>query len=197
MMGAHNMKTSRTPMRCRSQSRGVSLIIVLVMMVIIGITAATSMRSATSEQRVTNNIRMEATAQQYAEAALRFCEAQMRILPDTGRLAQFATATLQAAASNVVPVFPATHPSNWENPANWTATGVVTGRHTLVDADIGDNTTNKPAVKPQCLVEFQTRGAFAFTVVTARGFSPDYVANGDGTTKQGAVVWLQSIINAR
>lgn len=162
------------------------------MMVVIGITAATAMRTATSEQRATNNMRMEGTAQQYAEAALRFCEAQMR-LATAARMPRFQTATLQLSASNAAAV----PPSNWETTANWTNVDPVAGRYTLVDADIGDALTNKPAVKPQCLVEFQTRGAFAITVITARGFSPDYVANVDGTTKQGAVVWLQSLINAQ
>ncbi|MEN9438164.1 MAG: PilX N-terminal, partial [Pseudomonadota bacterium] len=62
----------------RHSQRGVSLVIVLVMMIIIGITAATAMRSATSEQRATNNMRMATTASQYAEAALRFCENELK-----------------------------------------------------------------------------------------------------------------------
>jgi hypothetical protein len=44
----------------------------------------------------------------------------------------------------------------------------------------------------------QTVGSptFTITVVTARGFSPDYARDGAGNTTNGAVVWLQSIINA-
>ena len=50
---------------------GVSLIIVLIMLVIIGLTSAAAMRNATSGEKVTNNIRLQNLAQQYAEAALR------------------------------------------------------------------------------------------------------------------------------
>ena len=56
---------------------GVSLIIVLIMLVIIGLTSAAAMRNATSGEKVTNNIRLQNLAQQYAEAALRYCEAEM------------------------------------------------------------------------------------------------------------------------
>ena len=66
----------RTP---KSAESGISLIIVLILVVVIGITASSAMRSATNGQRVTNNVRMDNMAQQYAEAALRFCEAQMAI----------------------------------------------------------------------------------------------------------------------
>lgn len=70
------MQTPRKPFANKRASRGISLIIVLIMLVIIGITGATAMRTATSEQRATNNLRMETIAQQYAEAALRICEGQ-------------------------------------------------------------------------------------------------------------------------
>ena len=56
---------------------GVSLIIVLIMLVIIGLTSAAAIRNATSGEKVTNNIRLQNLAQQYAEAALRYCEAEL------------------------------------------------------------------------------------------------------------------------
>ena len=59
--------------------RGVSLLIVLIMLVIIGLTSAASLRSASSNERISNNFRMHALAEQYAEAALRYCETQLTL----------------------------------------------------------------------------------------------------------------------
>ena len=42
---------------------GISLIIVMVMVVIIGITSAAAIRNATTGERSTNNIRMQGLAQ--------------------------------------------------------------------------------------------------------------------------------------
>ena len=173
---------------------GMSLIVVLIMLVIIGITAASAMRSATSEQRATNNLRMESTAQQYAEAALRYCETQLG-LPTGSRVA-----TLR---SNVIPTTTFAL-SGWEHTPTWTgALGRASATRTIVDPD---NTLNilstagitvLPRKNPECVVETQSRGSptFQMTVVTARGFSSDYTADGSGNTTGGSVVWLQSIIN--
>lgn len=187
------MKTLIVPSAGARSSRGVSLIIVLIMLVIIGITAATAMRTATSEQRATNNLRVEATAQQYAEAALRFCEAEM----------QKATAARLVQFRSPIPTSTAASP-NWETVVNWTAVADPAGRYTLTAGQVSDLATNAPLTLPQCMFELQTRpvaaavpDVFTVTVITARGFSTDYARNaGTGETTQGAVVWLQSIINA-
>jgi type II secretory pathway pseudopilin PulG len=187
------MQTLKYPLAFRRANQGISLIIVLVMLVIIGITAATAMRTATSEQRATNNMRMETVAQQYAEAALRICEGQMKL----------ASASRFAAFRSPLPVSP-TLPADprWRTPANWIAVTPPSGRYDLSANDnIYDSNNNPPTTYPQCLVELQTVPAtptpFTITVITARGFSPDYARNaGTGETTQGAVVWLQSIVNA-
>jgi type IV pilus assembly protein PilX len=175
--------TSRGPRK----SRGVSLIIVLILMIIIGITASTAMRNATSEQRATNNQRMEATALQYAEAALRFCEAQMKLPPSTR-----SALTLQGTIPG--PLAPGPTTSGWEDPLTWTgALGRASSTRTVVPNNvIQDSALNTvlPTRNPECVVETQTGGA---TVITARGFSTDYQADGPtGQTIRGAVVWVQS-----
>jgi Tfp pilus assembly protein PilX len=184
------MTSSKSPLRRHVKSRGISLIIVLIMLIIIGITASSAMRSATSEQRVTNNARMEGTAQQYAEAGLRYCEGQFAIATALRSEARLQTANIVATPLG------ANTPSAWENVANWAAGSAILV--TVPAGVVSDGNTPVPATLPQCLAELQTMGnpPFTVTVITARGFSPDYAANGDGTTKQGAVVWLQSIINA-
>lgn len=169
-------------------SQGISLIIVLIMLIIIGITAATAMRSATSEQRATNNQRMEATALQYAEAALRFCENQMRA--DSASRVD----TLQTEKIGDATTFgPST--SGWEDPKTWTGPdGRKSATRTTVPDEVIQNATDTvlPKKSPECVVENMTDYGI---VITARGFSPDYDADADGQTKQGAVVWLQSITN--
>jgi hypothetical protein len=189
------MQTLKYSLVFKRANQGISLIIVLIMLVIIGITAATAMRTATSEQRATNNMRMESAAQQYAEAALRICEGQMK-LSTASRAPAFRT---PLPASPTPPAVPA---SRWETPANWIAVTPPAGRYDLSANDnIYDANNNPPTTYPQCLVELQTIPAtptsFTITVITARGFSPDYARNaGTGETTQGAVVWLQSIVNA-
>jgi len=54
-----------------ARRQGASLIIVLVMLVVIGLTSAASLRNASSNERVSHNFRMHWLAEQYAEAALR------------------------------------------------------------------------------------------------------------------------------
>ncbi|MBL0245715.1 MAG: hypothetical protein IPQ22_17595 [Rhodoferax sp.] len=161
----------------------------MIMLVIIGITGATAMRTATSEQRATNNLRMETIAQQYAEAALRICEGQMK-LATASRLAAFQSPPASTQAS-----------PRWVTAANWTAVTAPAGRYDFTASDnIYDANNNPPNTYPQCMVELQTipaAASFSITVITARGFSPDYARNaGTGATTQGAVVWLQSIVNA-
>lgn len=195
----------------KTAQQGISLIIVLILVVVIGLTASSAMRSATSSQRVTNNLRMESMAQQYAEAALRFCEAQM-LLPNGARLANLQTGipgTLVPQVNTTVGNVPA-----WLNPVSWTgapATPVVAAtphaaatRVTLTAGQISSGvSTYVPATLPECIVEQQTLpgppgppAPFTVIVVTARGFSTDYQRDVNGNTTNGSVVWLQSILNA-
>lgn len=184
------MEIHLNPRPRRHANQGISLIIVLVMLVIIGITGATAMRTATSEQRATNNIRMEVIAQQYAEAALRICEGQMKLT----------SLSRNAAFQSPLPSSTAATP-RWQTASNWTAVS-LTGRYDFSSSDnVYDANNNPPTTYPQCLVELQTIPAsptpITMTLITARGFSPDYARDSaTGKTTKGAVVWLQSIVNA-
>lgn len=187
-MGDTTMTTFNPSSAHRRHNRGVSLIIVLIMMIIIGITAATAMRSATSEQRATNNMRVEASALQYAEAALRYCENEMKKSPASR------PSTLQTAS-----IYTSTGPgptvSGWGDPATWTgSSGRASASRTEVpDSVIQDSTdTVLPNQNPECVVENMSGYGM---VITARGYSPDYAKDGSGITTSGAVVWLQSITN--
>jgi len=160
------------PGRC-VPARGFSLIVAMLMLAIIGLASAAIMRNATSAEQVAANNRLQTQANQFAQAALRFCENQLTLAP----------------ALRSVPLFPAASPAAWTPSADWTAGGAHMA-HTLVATDLAG--TVAPAVAPQCMVE-ATALANVFTV-TARGFSPDFTAAANGVTRGGAVVWLQSTL---
>ena len=178
--------------------KGVSLVIVLILLVVIGLTAASAMRGATSSQRVTNNVRMDNLAQQYAEAALRFCEGQLQ-LADAARVNTLKVAVIPAVDMTIV------NPQGaWEQAVSWTGAagaGGASSTRTALNASqysTAGISSIVPAQPPECVAETQTLAGsptFTVTVVTARGFSPDYARDGAGNTTSGAVVWLQSILN--
>ena len=178
----------------RNDEKGISLIIVLIMMVVIGLTAAAAMRNATSSQRATNNARVESLALQYAEAALRYCEGQLQ-LASTARVNSLKDAVIPTSTFTV---------SAWEQTISWTGiagSGGASSTRTSPPAaqySTAGVSSNVPTRAPECIAELQTLGSptFTATVVTARGFSPDYAADATtGQTTRGAVVWLQSILN--
>lgn len=171
---------------------GVSLIIVLIMLVIIGLTSAAAMRNATSGEKVTNSIRLQNLAQQYAEAALRYCEAEM-LKVDADRVA-----TLVEANIITTPVETADAATGWGQAASWTgAGGIAATKTTLPEGRVkSQDRSFRPSRLPECVVERQglADGSLAY-VITARGFSPGYTAHAvSGVTTAGSVVWLQSTI---
>lgn len=181
------MKAPVVAFRRRTDARGVSLIIVLIMLVVIGLTGAASIRGAISTEKVVNNLRVEAQAQQYAEAGLRFCEAQMS-MPSGSRTAvvlrdQSLTPTVSITAAS------------WQQTSTWLTTPTLVFTLNQDDVYNATNSTQAPPQRPQCLVDRVTlsNGSVSY-VVTARGFSLDYSADGSGRTTSGSVVWLQSIL---
>jgi type IV pilus assembly protein PilX len=179
------------------KSSGFSLIVVLIMLVVIGLTAASAMRGATASQKVTNNVRMDNLAQQYAEAALRYCEGQLQ-LADAARVNSLKVAVIPTVDMTVVGTTPA-----WQNVVSWTGaagSGAASATRTSLPQtqySTAGLSSITPVKAPECVAEIQTVGvpSFSVTVVTARGFSPNYTADGAGNTTAGSVVWLQSIIN--
>jgi Tfp pilus assembly protein PilX len=156
---------------------------------------------------VTNNVRMDNVAQQYAEAALRYCEAQLRLkgtcIAGDAVGVTCRVATLQTAVPiPLVDMTVAGTVGAWENPLSWTAGpggGGAASTRTVLGANqySSGSSSYAPARAPECVVERQTMGAtpFIVAVVTARGFSPDYQSDNSGNTTHGAVVWLQSLLN--
>lgn len=174
----------------RRQS-GISLVIVLMLLVIIGITSAAAIRSAVTDQKVVNNMRSETLAQNYAEAALRFCETELT-KASADRIAtlqefNITTTTFAMAASPL-----------WNQASSWSAVGGAASLTVIpLSAVRSTDSSANPSRLPECMVERQEleAGGFAY-VITARGFSFDYQANTTtGITEAGSVVWLQSILS--
>lgn len=169
-----------------------SLIVVMIMLVIIGLTSAAAIRGASSSEQATNNIRMQNLAQQYAEAALKYCEAELA-KSDEDRVA-----SLQDA--RIVLTSPANTKNDlwaWNQAAVWSGrTGAGQSRTVVPEASIHSTDSSfKPSRAPECVVEKLTLADLSTPyAVTARGFSLDYAADASGRTTAGSVVWMQSIV---
>ena len=170
-----------------------SLIIVLIMVVVIGLTSAAAIRNATSGEKLTDNIRLQNLAQQYAEAALRFCEAELS-KADSARVATLAEANIIETAAGA-----ADAATGWGQSATWLGTGGAAASLTTVPEAAISSTDSafRPTTRPQCVVERQLMAdANVAYVITARGFSPGYTADSaTGRTLSGSVVWLQSMVS--
>ena len=176
--------------KSRAAQRGVSLIIVLIMLGVIALMSSATLRNASSNERISNNFRMQVLAQQYAEAALRYCETQL-MLADTSRVETLKEANLVVASGSASPA--------WRRRASWTGTsGPMAGaasRTTVPEAVVvSSDSSFKPGQLPECVVEKQAVEGGVVYVITARGFSPDYTADARGFTVTGSVLWLQTLV---
>ena len=174
-----------------ARRKGASLIIVLVMLVVIGLTSAASLRNASSNERVSHNFRMHWLAEQYAEAALRYCQSQL-LLADAQRVSSLQEAALMPISAGA---------TGWANPQTWSGSGGAFASLTSVAQSFIESSDSAfvPQRLPQCVVERQALpllqngvsvGSADVYVITARGFSPDYRESLPGA-RSGAVVWLQ------
>ena len=160
----------------RSAQRGVSLIIAMVMLVVIGFVSVAIMRNATSSDQVAMSNRLQTQASLYAQAALQFCEAQI----------------LLSAGTSPVKIQIHPDPQAWTVKDNWLKT--QGGVYQLKTTDLPS--ANTPAHLPQCVIETDSVNKSLY-IVTARGFSNDFDFDAtSGATKAGSVVWLQSQVLA-
>jgi type IV pilus assembly protein PilX len=156
------------------RERGVSLIVAMLALVLIGLASTAIMRDAVSGDQVVTNGRLLVQAHQYAQVALRFCERQAALPP----------------ATRAVAILDARVPPAWAQPAQW-MDGPAMRAHVLAADD--DSSPIRPRVAPRCMVEATAQPGI-FTV-TARGFSPDFIVDpASGLARSGAVVWLQSTV---
>jgi len=175
-------RLNRSPLGGRGE-RGVALIVALIVLVIIGLTSASVMRSALSSDMVANNARVQTLASQAAHIALRFCEVDFTNNPPS------------------IDILPISDPPAFEDLDNWSDPNQV---YTVTAEYMQSaNSTFTPTTRPQCMAQRHdlngdgnyTAGVDAIQF-TARGFSPDYSADDDGNTENGSVVWVQSLVVA-
>jgi type IV pilus assembly protein PilX len=161
--------------------QGVVLIVVLIMLVIIGLTSAAVMRNALTADLISANVRSEALATEAAQISLAFCEQQI---------------TLGDASSVPTRAIVVSGP-HWASLANWSATAVPPPTTLTADQLRSAEASFRAIRMPQCMAENATlpNGVDTVTIVTARGFSPDYHEDpATGRVEAGSVVWLQSTL---
>lgn len=173
-------------MKGRQAQHGVVLIMSIVMLVIVSLLAAMTMKSALSSESVSGSVRLNQLAHQSAEAALRFCEdAAVKTLsgtPVSGFSIQPQSSTLQGNSTTV-----------WD-----AATSAAVYALTLANVNNNGQPFKRP---PECIVErlapAGTPEADKLIAVTARGFGPEVIAVPDDATDRrpaGSEVFLQSTL---
>lgn len=170
----------KSPTFARRQ-RGITLIVALVMLVVIGFMSAAVMRGALTGETVANNLRVQNFAMQQAQLGLRYCESMINV-----------PQAVRDDAKVIIYGKPADEASyQWKKFATWHAAPLVADA--VPDTWQSSDAKFQPAKAPQCLIETDLNMAGVY-VVTARGFSPDFSEDSDGHTISGSVVWLQSIV---
>lgn len=184
------LKPNPSPKR-RSQ-QGIVLVMALIMLALLTILASISIRGSSSTEQISNQSRLKALAQQTAEAALSFCEQQVRVNavdPDKGIVPE------DAPVGTGVPYI-------WEDMANWDASTPPASLKTVPIAAAGDTGgTVYFARAPECMSQYMSLDKKVF-VTTARGFGPDVSAKPSPTpttpaaasAPKGTEVWLQSVV---
>jgi Tfp pilus assembly protein PilX len=188
-----------------SDQKGITLIVVMIMLVLISLASTSAIRSSGNSESIANNARTQSLAFHAAEVGLKFCEDV--VLPHMEATVAYykslpsATATTPTLVSgfvlNTAPtVVPGVDPPYlWKAiTTTWDLTSSVVIN--VVDlSNINASTTdiyNAYKRSPECLAEYSIPGNFSRAVITARGFGPE-VASGRGKPI-GTEVWLQSTL---
>lgn len=165
------------------RQRGIVLVIALILLAVMSISAVAAFRSTLTSGTFSANLRTQDQALQAAEAALRYCEAQI---------------ALQDPIVKVQPILVSEEdkPAPWEKLQEWDRVA------SNLPAAIAGSAQAAPEFAPQCLIEEMVlprpKGGydeFHAYLVTARGFSNDYRRSA-WASSAGAEAWLQSVVHA-
>lgn len=194
---------SLCPVRARRSQSGIVLIVALIMLVIISLMAAMSVRNATSSEGVNANVRQTQLASQSAETALRYCEDALLNVVSGGT----ATFNISSPPSSTTVALSAIHIQDYAATPNSTDTTkwdnntdykVLVLPAALVNHPGLTSTFKRP---PECMIERltpppSTSPSYSKSFnITARGFGPE-VASADASRSRptGSEVWMQSSI---
>lgn len=164
------------------------MVVVLIMLMVLSILGSVAIRGASSGEEVANQSRLRALGQQNAEAALAFCEDQVR---------RYASDPANGFKPEGVPSASGAVAYLWEAMNNWDS-GTTAPANAYVKVvpitSAGDAGANKYFTRsPECMSQYAEGGGGKTIVTTARGFGPEVSAR-DGTAPKGTEVWLQSVI---
>lgn len=196
----------RNPNQLQTASqRGIVLIIALIMLVVISLLTAFTVRNATSSEGVNANIRQTQLASQSAETALRYCEAAItKLLSASTSTYVFNVSVPPSSASVAIDAthikdFVTTTPTSMVT-ANWDSTSAANKILVLPTSSVNyagvTSTFSRP---PECMIERlspSTSSTYSknFTI-TARGFGPEVsAADASRTRPVGSEVWMQSSV---
>jgi type IV pilus assembly protein PilX len=184
-------QTQRQPGATKNSQQGAVLIIVLIMLALLSMAAATSLHEAQSTESIAGSTRNTELASQAAEIALRHCKASVmkRMAIKNG---DTTSATALYLTTFTDAHIPSSNSADWENViGKWDAPS----NHVFILplSLMGNSTLYKRA--PECMVESEppTMGETMLFVITARGFGPE-VAAADAKRLRpiGTEVWLQT-----
>ena len=188
-VGRRKMSKALPTVLSKRMQQGVVLIIALVLLVIVSLSAAVSVRNAGSYEAVAGNVRTVELATEAAEIAMRHCEAS--VLKISGGTDTYATTF---TAANIADTGT---PTQWQSVGNWDKASnavYVLPLNLLNQPDM--LTTYKRS--SECMVEKMpsaSLGSSALYVVTVRGFGPEVAATDTPRTRpNGTEIWLQSHI---
>lgn len=171
--------------------KGVVLVVSLIFLIVLSLAGLYVTRSAIIGEQVSKNIRSNATATQAAETALRYCEDRVR----TAQSLNILEASVDLA--------PGALPSQWQTRVNWMDSSTVSNQ---VPADQVTAQDMRPLPRqPRCMVERfslppapgedpQSASILQPYLITAVGFTRDYVVDVNNRPTSGGEVWLQSIL---
>ena len=166
--------------------RGIVLLLVLIILVVLSGAAIWAAKASISGEQVANNIRISATVTELAELALRYCEDGVIQNNNTLVRLPFPMGTTSGEL-----------PSAWQTLSNWTVT--PSNINVMPNAQLQDALGRSPAKAPICMIEEMRLAPIDMQrlqgfLITARGFSQDYVEAANGAITSGTDAWVQTMI---
>lgn len=203
MLASRHLRPLRQPTQGSRKQGGIVLILALIMLVIISMLTAMSVRNATSSEGVSANVRQTQLAAQAAESALRYCEnALISLVSATGVGGTVTTAAsasaVTLAVSHIYDMAASTPTSmvaaNWDGATSLTRTQLLIVPTSSVNRAGITSTFSRP---PECMIDRLSPAASSTYAknfnITARGFGPEVgAADANRTRPVGSEVWMQS-----
>jgi len=201
-----------TTIHKQQPEQGVVLVISLVILVVISLLSAASLRSVSTTEITAGNVRKTEVATQAAEFALRWCQDEVLKFKNSDADGDDATAndgdgdgdatTLANNNFSDLQLWDAVDPQT-KALTNWDGAGTG-GKVILLSADMLNQTNLKYATykrMPECMVVPVDNAAPAVAtrfMIVARGFGPEVSAvDANRTRPNGSEAWMQSTITVQ